>query len=90
MSTLLLIASNLLQVRVKWAGESAKWMMLAIINESSYLLSINDADYLHLIVLAALGLTTYICLPRHQPKHSDCFDDFVMGSSDASSKTKPR
>ena len=84
-----MVASNLLRVRVKWAGESAKWMMLAIINESSYLLSINDADYLHLIAPNALGLTNSICLLRHQPKHSYCFDHVVMGSSDVSSKTKP-
>ena len=75
---------------VQWAGESTKWMMLAIIDESSYRLSVNDADDLHLIAPIAPGLTTTLCLLRHQPKHSDCFDHVVMGISDASSKTKPR
>ncbi len=56
------IASNLLQVRVKWAGESSKWMMLAIIDESSYRLSVNGADNLHLIVPIALVLIPpYAC-----------------------------
>ena len=64
--------------------------MLAIIDECSYRLDVNDADDMHLIVPTTLGLTTSMCLLRHQPKHSDCFDHFVMGSSsDASSKIKP-
>ena len=75
-------------MRVKWAGESAERMMLAIIDESSCRLSVNDANDLHLIVPIALGLTTSTFMLSIQPKHSDCFDYFVMGSSDESNKSK--
>ena len=65
-------------MRVKWTGESAKWMMFAVIDESPHRFCVNGADDLHWNLGAAIGLTITSYLSRHQSKHSNCLNHVAV------------